>query len=130
MEREGSGPDARRAYRVASAGVGASCHGKRFRERYQVENLSAGGALLSAGYVPPVGEEVRLRLLLPQAQSLDLEAQVVRHHFRSDEPSIPHFPGALAVKFAPLSSEQADALHDTVVDIILRDWEPAPGSHQ
>lgn len=128
MERGYRVPEARRAHRVMSAGVGASCRGKRFIGRYRVENLSTGGALLSAGFIPPVGEEVRLRLLLPDDKSLELQARVVRHHFRSSIRAVRQFPGALAVAFDALSPEQADALHDTVVDIILRTWEPERSS--
>jgi len=108
----------RRSYRVDTSGTEAVCDmsvGRDYvAQRYDVDNLSSGGALLSSGRLVPIGQAMRVILMPPGSTFIEANARVVRHHAED----------ALAIAFDELTADADDAIQGIVADTILRYWRP------
>lgn len=81
------------------------------RTRYVVENLSAGGALLSGGPHLPVGAELSLILHIREGRTISVRARVVRHGDST----------TLGVEFIGLGAADEDLIHAEVRRILMAD---------
>ncbi len=93
-------------------------------ETYRLENLSAGGALLSAGASLLLRERVRLVIRVAPLPAFEVEARVAW----TGEGA-----GEFGVEFIDASRDVEDAIHDAVVELLggarprRRGWrQPAP----
>ncbi|HEX9294705.1 MAG TPA: response regulator [Polyangiaceae bacterium] len=78
--------------------------------RYLVEDLSAGGALLTGGPSLPMGQTIGLSLHIPSQPPMVIDGSVVRS---SQSGSV-----ALAVAFRSLSPADEDAIHQAVLSAL------------
>lgn len=86
--------------------------------KFTVNDLSAGGAVLTGGHSVPRGERVRVLLEIPGCDPMHLDALVVRSvHAFSDV-------SALAVAFRHRGADTQDVIQDAVLGALLRSQRP------
>ena len=77
---------------------------------YRLDNLSAGGALLSDGPMQPLWKTYRLVLLLDGLPAVEVKARAV---WQTEE-----VPPRLGVSFEHLDTTVQDMIHDVVLGIL------------
>lgn len=109
----------RRTYRINMPNVWAECSSNQDAGRYQVENLSQGGALLHGEPAFPIRTPLRIQLSIPGHRSVTVDGVVTRHYEKgSDTPQ-------LAVEFGYLSDEEQDTLEEAIAGEVIRELSPA-----
>jgi CheY-like chemotaxis protein len=96
---------------VASATVLAA---SGYAGSFLVENLSAGGALLTGDPRVELGERVTMLLHLPSRQPIRLTAEIIRREVRESQER------AYAVAFRQISPADEDAIQDLVLHTLER----------
>ncbi len=97
----------RRFSRIETLGRAIVSFGQRSNCEYWVENLSAGGALLTGGPLIEIGQTVRVVLRIGAIPQMGIDARVV-WQFRGTKPGI-------AVEFLNLDAEMEDLMCHAVV---------------
>lgn len=102
--------DRRSEPRTAAFGVAVVISGDGTAQRYRVDNLSAGGALLTGEPALPEFEVLRLVLRVGAIPARTIEARVV---WQTDGPV-----KGYGVTFVNLDAEIEDAIQDVVLGIL------------
>lgn len=112
----GTGYDNRRSFRFEVHGD-AAVRWRGKTNRYQLENLSLGGALMHtlSGSPPALGEEVQAVLHVKGARTIAARGRVVRgaNHIDAD-------PDGFAIAFEPLSPRAEDVIENMSLEVLER----------
>ena len=109
----------RRTYRINMPDVWAECSSNEDVGRYQVENLSQGGALLHGEPAFPIRTPLRILLSIPGHRAVRVDGVVTRHYGKGrDTPQ-------LAVEFGHLSDDEQDAIEEAIAGEVIRELSPA-----
>jgi len=118
MTQERVGGTRRKHRRWRHGGIAATVSSGVAYGNYRVENVSAGGALLSEGAIVPVGDEVEVLLRFGSHIVNRLAAHVVRHEHLGARGT------ALAVVFAIDDPDTEDAVQQYALEEIERRAAP------
>jgi hypothetical protein len=108
-------PDNRRRHeRVAIDDAFADVSvGAESSQRYTIDNLSEGGALLEGPIAGPVGTQVALKVYLQNLDPVDVRARIVRHESRDGSTYI-------AVCFVDSVVALRNAIHELVLQALTQ----------
>jgi CheY-like chemotaxis protein len=109
----------RRHRRWRVSGMSALVSSPSYVGAYRVQNLAAGGALLTDGALLPIGEEVELVLQLGSRPVVRVGAEVIRHQ------DVGARGRALAVAFRHETAETEDIVQQVALEEIERRRTPA-----
>jgi len=99
--------------------VWAECSSNQDAGRYQVENLSQGGALLHGEPAFPIRTPLRIQLSIPGHPAVTVDGVVTRHYGKGR--NVPQ----LAVEFGYLSDDEQDTLEEAIAGEVIRELSPA-----
>jgi hypothetical protein len=101
--------DRRQHQRIEPAGATVELTLEGQTRRFDIDNLSEGGALIHGRIEVPLGTSVRLTIALPDLAPIPIQARVLRHMLRGGKDHT-------ALVFA----ESSDDLRDWIGEVVLR----------